>query len=96
MMMSPGERTGISCSMVSSTASPAFTIIITFRGLLSERASLSMEWQPRILLPSPRPDVKSSTLEMVRLYTATVKPLLSMLRTRFSPITARPMSPMSA
>jgi len=37
-----------------------------------------------------------STLETVRLNTATVNPLLSMLRMRFSPITASPITPMSA
>ena len=34
--------------------------------------------------------------DVVRLKTATVKPWLSMFRTRFSPITARPIRPMSA
>ncbi len=49
-----------------------------------------------MFLPFARPFTKSSTFEVVRLKTATVKPLLSMFRTRFSPITASPTSPMSA
>ena len=39
---------------------------------------------------------RSILFDVVRLKTATVKPWLSMFRTRFSPITARPISPMSA
>ena len=38
----------------------------------------------------------SSTLDTVRLYTATVNPWSFMFRTRFWPMTARPISPMSA
>src|SRR5260221_12326936 len=49
-----------------------------------------------IFFPLPRPLTKWSTLEVVRLNTATVNPWLSMFRTRFSPMTARPISPMSA
>ena len=49
-----------------------------------------------IFLPLARPLMKSSTLETVRLKQATVNPLLSMFRMRFSPMTARPMRPMSA
>ena len=49
-----------------------------------------------MFLPLARPLMKSSTLLVVRLKQATVKPLLSMLRIRFSPITARPTTPISA
>ena len=55
-----------------------------------------MLWQPMNFLPAPRPAMNASTFSTVRLKTATVNPLLSMLRTRFSPITARPMRPISA
>src|SRR5208283_4040826 len=51
---------------------------------------------PMIDLPLARPARNASTLEVVRLNTATVNPWLAMLSTRFSPITARPISPMSA
>ena len=49
-----------------------------------------------MFFPFARPFTKSSTLETVRLKAATVKPLLSMFRIRFSPITASPTRPMSA
>ena len=47
-------------------------------------------------LPLARPSTNASTFAVVRLNTATVKPWLSMFKTRFSPITARPTRPMSA
>ena len=49
-----------------------------------------------IFFPLARPSRKASTFDVVRLKTATVNPWLSMFRTRFSPITARPIRPMSA
>ena len=49
-----------------------------------------------IFLPFAVPEMKASTRETVRLKTATSNPLLSMFSARFSPITANPMSPMSA
>ena len=49
-----------------------------------------------MLSPLARPSTKFFTLEVVRLYTATVKPLDSMFITRFSPMTARPIRPISA
>ncbi len=96
MTMSPGDRCGRSCSMRSSTGLPALTISMTRRGRFSEATSSGIERVPTIFFPLPRPEVKASTLSTVRLKTATVKPRLSMLRTRFSPMTARPTRPMSA
>jgi hypothetical protein len=49
-----------------------------------------MDW------PAALPSMNSSTLAVVRLKTATVNPWLAMLRTRFSPMTASPIKPMSA
>ena len=82
--------------MKSSTALPALTMIMTLRGRFRRDTNSSTEWAPRMFFPFARPFTKSSTLEVVRLKTATVKPLLSMFRTRFSPITASPTRPMSA
>ena len=79
-----------------STALPAFTIMKTFRGLARLSTSSWRLWQPMMFLPAARPLTKASTLEVVRLKTATVKPLDSMFMTRFSPMTARPMRPISA
>ena len=55
---------------------------------------------PSMFLPFARPFIKrsttpSSTPGTVRLYTDTCHPLLSMFKARFSPITAKPISPIS-
>ena len=96
MMISPGSSRGISFSIKSSTGCPALTINITLRGRLNEAANSSRECVPIMFLPLALPLINSSTFETVRLKTATVKPLLSIFRTRFSPITARPINPISA
>ena len=81
--------------MNSSTGLPAFTISITLRGDLRDATSSGIVCAPAIFFPFARPFMKSSTFATVRLKTLTEKPRLSMFNTRFSPITARPMSPMS-
>jgi 6-phosphogluconate dehydrogenase (decarboxylating) len=48
-----------------------------------------------MLVPLASLAMKSSTLETVRLKTATLKPWSFMLRTRFCPMTARPIRPIS-
>ena len=45
--------------------------------------------------PLARPLTKFSTLSVERLNAVTVYPLLAMFKTRFSPITARPIKPIS-
>ena len=91
---------GSSCSIISSTGAPALIIIMMTRGRLTASTSSSIEWAGIKFFPLPRPFTKRSTIPSspgkLRLYTATVKPLLSMFRARFSPITARPISPISA
>ena len=82
--------------MKSSTALPALTMIMTLRGRFRRDTNSSTEWAPTMFFPFARPFTKSSTFEVVRLKAATVKPLLSMFRMRFSPITASPTRPMSA
>jgi hypothetical protein len=82
--------------MKSSTAWPALTSSTTRRGFLRHPISSSIDFVPMILVPLASLARKSSTLETVRLNAATVKPWSFMLRMRFWPITARPMSPMSA
>jgi hypothetical protein len=71
-------------------------IIITFRGRFSAATNSLTERQPMIFFPRARPAKNCSTRATVRLNTATVKPWLSMFSTRFSPMTARPIRPMSA
>ncbi len=94
--MSPGSKSGTSSPMTSSTGAPALTMIMILRGRLRLETSSCTACVPTIDLSLARPLKNASTLEVVRLNTATVKPWLAMLSTRFSPITARPMSPMSA
>ena len=96
MRMSPGWRSGTSSSITSSTAAPALTMIMILRGGFKAATSSSTECVPTIFFPLARPSTNASTFDVVRLKTATVNPWLSMFRTRFSPITARPISPMSA
>src|SRR5690606_12038858 len=48
-----------------------------------------------MFFPLALPLTKRSTLSTVRLYADTWNPLLSMLRMRFSPITAMPITPIS-
>ena len=96
MMMSPGSISGINSSMKSSTGWPALTISMTLCGRFRLAISSLMLCAPMMFLPLPRPFTKSSTLLTVRLKQATVNPLLSMFRIRFSPMTARPIRPMSA
>ena len=65
------------------------------RGRLSRRANSSMECAPTTCVPFASLARNSSTLATVRLKTATLKPWSFMLRTRFCPMTARPMRPIS-
>ena len=65
------------------------------RGFLSEATNSSNECAPKNFFPLARPLMKASTFETVRLNTEMGKPLLSMLRATFSPMTARPIRPMS-
>ena len=93
---SPSSRSGRSFSIMSSTACPALTIIKTLRGFSRLSTSSSRLWQPMMFLPAALPFTNLSTFSVVRLKTATVNPLDSMFMTRFSPMTARPIKPISA
>ena len=96
MTISPLSRKRMSWSINSSTGAPAFTINITLRGRFKRRKNSSRECAPATFVPLAGPCKKSSTLLTVRLNTATQKPFSSIFKTRFWPITARPMSPISA
>ena len=98
--ISPGESKGKSCSISSSTALPARTIIIILRGKAIELTKSAISVNPSIFKPLARPLIKrsttpSSTPGTVRLYTETFHPLLAMFKAKFSPITANPISPTS-
>ena len=95
-MMSPGSKTLTSSSMTASVALPAFTMMIAVRGVC--RLSASSCIVAALTKPaSGCAAMRSSVLDVVRLYTATVLPSrLARLRARFEPITARPTTAMLA
>jgi hypothetical protein len=64
----------MSFSIKLSTGWPALTINITRRGLFRTLASSSSECVPTTCVPFALPLMKSSTLDTVRLNTATLKP----------------------
>src|ERR1700733_4452430 len=96
MMMSPASRSGSRCSMNSSTGGPALTMSITRRGFFNSETISSSECAPMTFVPLAAPARNSSTLATVRLKATTVKPWSFMFKMRFWPITASPMSAMSA
>ena len=65
------------------------------RGALSVAHISSIECAPTIFVPFASFARNSSTFAVVRLYAVTTKPLSFMLRMRFCPITARPITAMS-
>src|SRR2546430_6465839 len=96
MMMSPGSRSGMRCSMNSSTGGRALTSIMTRRGRLRALTISSSECAPMTFAPLASLPRNSSTLETVRLKATTLKPWSFMLRMRFWPMTAKPMRAISA
>ena len=95
MRMSPGSVCGSTASMNWSTGAPAFTRSMIRRGALSVAHISSIECAPTIFVPFASFARNSSTFAVVRLYAVTTKPLSFMLRMRFCPITARPITAMS-
>ena len=95
MRMSPFDRCGLSSPISSSTAGPALTIIMIFRGDLRLPTSSVERMIALDRFALGRAFDELVGLLVVRLKTATEKPWLAMFRTRFCPMTARPTSPMS-
>ena len=81
--------------MTASTGAPALTMIIALRGRFSAPTNSSIVEVGGMFFPLPRVAANFSVTAVVRLKTATENPFDSMLRTRFSPITARPIRPIS-
>src|ERR1035438_5207938 len=69
---------------------------MTRRGFFSRPIISSMEWAPMTLVPLASLLRKSSTFETVRLKAATVNPWSFMFKIRFWPITASPITAISA
>src|SRR5215475_9211678 len=88
------SSSGATCPITESTGGPAFTIIIATRGFLSAPTNSSSVRVGLMFFPWARSAANFSVTSVVRLNTATEKPLDSMFRTRFSPMTPRPVRPM--
>ena len=96
MMMSPGSTSSASSSITASVGPPAFTMIRIFRGTASD-ATKSADDSDGTNVPSPPcSSISASVLAYDRLCTAVTNPLRAKLRARFDPITARPVTPISA
>ena len=67
MIMSPGSQWGSNCWMIASTAGPALTNIISFRGRLTDLTKSSIECVPTKFFPLARPSINASTFSVVRL-----------------------------
>ena len=67
MMMSPWSSKGTSCSMMASTAPPAFTMSMILRGGFNTAISSSMVRVPITLVPRAGPSRNSVVRAVVRL-----------------------------
>ena len=92
--MSPASSRGISASITASTGAPACTITRMRRGEVKLSTKACKVSVARMRLPTCCA-TKACVVVVVRLNTLTANPRLSMLSTRFWPITARPIRPMS-
>src|SRR6478752_6236390 len=96
MMMSPGSTSSASSSMTASVGPPALTMIRIFRGTARE-ATKSAEDSDGTKVPSPpKSSISAFVFAYDRLCTAVTNPLRAKLRARLEPITARPVTPISA
>src|SRR6476469_2066984 len=96
MMMSPGSTSAANSSITASVGPPALTMIRIFRGTASE-ATKSADDSDGTNVPSPpKSSISALVLAYDRLCTAVTKPLRAKLRARLEPITARPVTPISA
>ena len=93
MMMSSLSSSGTRSAITPSTGAPALTITMIRRGRSSASTNSSSVSVP-VKSPSPENSLmKSLVLDAVRLCTAMGTPLRAMLRARFAPMTASPVTP---
>src|SRR4051812_2481498 len=91
--MSPSSSSGSSSPITPSTGAPALTITRIRRGF-SSASTNSSSVSPAVNLPSEAYcSMKSFVRAGLRLWTATGTSRLAMLRARFAPITASPVTP---
>ena len=97
MMMSPGSTSAASSSITASVGPPALTMIRIFRGAASDATKSAVDsdatkrrHQSRARRSAP------CVLAYDRLCTAVTNPFRAKFRARFDPITANPVTPISA
>ncbi len=95
MITSPGCKSGMSFSMNSSTAGPALTISITFRGVARLPTSSSSEWQPTKFFALGPPGQQVVNFACGAVIDRDLETPALDVQGQFSPITASPISPMS-
>ena len=93
MMMSPSSSSGVRSPITPSTGPPALTITMIRRGFSSDWTKSSSDSVPVNLPSSPKSFMNSSVFDAVRLCTEIGTSRLAMLRARFAPMTARPVTP---
>ena len=96
MMMSPSSNASASASITASVGAPACTITSARRGERSAAANSAIVSVRTKSPSSPCSESRASVFPAERLWTATVYPCRAKLRAMFEPITARPVTPMSA
>ena len=96
MTMSPWSSSGTSSSITASVASPALTMMMMARGRLRLATNSSIESAGTNVPSSPCSLTRLRVRSGERLCNATAYPCRARLRARLRPITARPVTPMSA
>src|SRR4051812_28931764 len=93
MMMSSASSSGTRSAITPSTGLPALTMTMIRRGRSSAWTNSSSDSHAVKSPSAPYSDMKSFVLLAVRLWTAIGTPRRAMLRARFAPITASPVTP---
>ena len=93
MMMSSLSSSGTRSAITPSTGLPALTMTMMRRGRSSASTNSSSDSAPVKSPSEANSDMKSCVLLAVRLWTAIGTPRRAMLRARFAPMTASPVTP---
>src|SRR6478752_7004338 len=96
MMMSSGSTNAASSSMTASVGPPALTMIRILRGLASDATKSAADSDGTNTPSPPCSSINAAVLAYDRLCTAVTNPFRAKFRARFDPITAKPVTPISA
>src|SRR6478672_9402601 len=96
MMMSPGSTNEASSSITASVGPPALTMIRILRGLASDATKSALDSDGTNTPSPPCSSISAAVLAYDRLCTAVTNPFRAKFRARFDPITANPVTPISA